>query len=682
MAAEARVLDRMGGVTTPSPGAIVLKERLEILPNQPLPEFATPWATAFAARDLLGVSDSVYALMISDALPCRENLVARLMGSRSRGLFDVIDFGSVVWSDGRRRLAIFIERPAGPALMPDLAAVARPMPFNDLIDRVFAPIVEGLGNLTLLSVTHRGIRPSNVFKRVGSSREYALGDFLSGPPGAAQPAMFETVESAMSLPSGRGPGDASNDIFSLGVTMLMLYLGRNPVAHMNEVELMASRLANGSFTTLMGSESITGSFRDLLRGMLQDDRDQRWSIEDLSNWIRERRGRIFVVGKTERALRPMALGGQNFYACRPLAAQLAGRWRTASLSEKKVDLVNWLTRSIQETSYLTAIAQAFDWRWAMSRKSVPGGVDAGINARICVALDRRAPVRYKSFAAFIDGMGPAIAASMNESERLRDVSELMIQQLPEFAILLTTSEDDAETASVMESFRRVARAFSDNRPSQGPERALYELNRYYPCQSPLLVQERVTDIAGLLPALERVAASHPQSLPVDRHIAAFIAAHFTFVPDEIYTLLASPPSTASHVFGVVGLVAALQAKLGPRSLPQLAHWLEPAIRPVIGSFHRRATRDRLEAALPAVLDDGDFTRLQSFIVGADHRRRDRDEFQTAVREYARLEGEVRFVESGGASSPEHAREYGHMMGAWLAMVLGLAIAAATLALTF
>jgi hypothetical protein len=211
---------------------------------------------------------------------------------------------------------------------------------------------------------------------------------------------------------------------------------------------------------------------------------------------------------------------------------------------------------------------------------------------------------------------------------------------------------------------------------------LYELNRLYPCQSPLIAHERVTDIAGLLPALERAAASHPQTLPMDRHIAAFIAAHFTFVSDELYTLIASPPSTATHVFGVVGLIAALQAKLGPRSLPQLAHWLEPAIRPVIGSFHRRATRARLETALPAVLDDGDFTRLQSFIIGADQRRRDRDEFQNAVREYARLETEVRFVESGGASSPEHAREYGHMMGAWLAMVLGLLVAAATLTLTF
>jgi hypothetical protein len=134
------------------------------------------------------------------------------------------------------------------------------------------------------------------------------------------------------------------------------------------------------------------------------------------------------------------------------------------------------------------------------------------------------------------------------------------------------------------------------------------------------------------------------------------------------------------VFGVVGLIASLQSKLGPRALPRLAHWIAPSLKPVIESFHRRVTRQRLETALPGVLDAGDFKRLQDFIVGADQRRRDRDEFQAAVREYAKLEIEVRFIDSGGASSPQHAREYGHMMGAWLSVVFGLVAAAAAMAL--
>ena len=693
MASEARVLEQPGGATAPAPGvavagaasgaptgAIVLKERLEVLPDQALPELSTPWATAFVARDLLGVSEGIYALVVSDVLPCREDVIPRMIGARSRGFFDLIDFGSVMWVDGRRRLVLISERPAGPALMPDLSAIMRPVPLAELIEKVLGPITDGLSSLALLGVTHRAIRPSNVFKRNGASRECALGDFLTGPAGAAQPAMFETIGSAMCLPSGRGTGTLAQDVFALGVTLLVLYLGRNPVAHMNEVELMAARLQSGSFATLLGTEPITGAFRDLLRGMLQDDPAQRWTIDDVATWVRERRGRVFVVSKTERALRPFSLGGQNFYACRPLAAQLAAKWRTASLADKKEELVNWLARSIQETSYLTAVGRAFDWRWAMGRKSFPGGMDAGMNARLCVALDRKAPVRYKSFAAYLDGIGPALASALGEPERLREAGEMLVQQLPEFAIELTTSEDDAEVESAVQKFRRAGKAFGDNRPGYGVERALYELNPVYPCQSPIVVSQRVTDIADLLPALERIA-SQAQGLPVDRHIAAFIAAHF-HVPDELLTLLASPVGTTSHVFGVVGLIAALQSKLGPRALPRLAHRIEPSLKPVIESFHRRATRQRLEVALPGVLDAGDFTRLQDFIVGADQRRRDRDEFQAAVREYAKLEVEVRFIDSGGASSPEHAREYGHMMGSWLSVVFGLLAAAAAVAMSF
>ncbi|HTI87396.1 MAG TPA: hypothetical protein VL966_12400 [Alphaproteobacteria bacterium] len=684
MATQVKVVQQPRGVNARQ-GGIVLKERLEILPDQPLADFSTPWAQAFATRDLLGVGDGLCTLVVADTLPCREAVLSRLIGARSRGYFDVLDFGSVRWSDGRRRLAIVGEKPDSPALMPDLSATIKAMPLPELIDKVLSPMAEGLANLGQLAITHRGIRPSNIFRRAGAAREYALGDFITGPAGAGQPAVYETIESAMSLPSGRGHGTPANDVFSLGVTLLTLFLGRNPVSHMNEAELMAQRLNTGSFSTLLnvvGTETVTGPFRDLLRGMLQDDPEQRWSIQDVQSWLRERRGRVFVVGKVERALRPISLAGQSFYSCRPLAAQLATKWRAASLVEKKEELVTWLSRSIQDPIYMTAVAKALDWRWAASRRSVPGGMEMGINARLCVALDRKAPLRYKSFAAFPGGVGPALAAALSEPERLRDMSEMLAQQLPEFLIELTVAEDDSEAENMGATFRRSAAALADNRPGQGIERALYELNPHYPCQSPIIAGERVTDIVELLPALERVAANQTQGTPIDRHIAAFVAARFPTMPSDVYTLLASPAGTVSHVLGVIGMIAALQSKLGPRALPKLSRWISPAVKPVIEGFHRRATRERLEAALPTIIETGDLSRMRDFIVGADQRQRDRDEFYAAMREYAQLDAEVRFIESGGASSPQHAREYGHMMGGWIAILLSLAAMTATLLSAF
>jgi hypothetical protein len=670
MSAVSFAIDTSGGAMAPASDVVVLKDRLEIFPDKPIPELATPWAIAFAARDPMGASEQVYALIVSDVLPCREAALGRLSGTRTRGLFDFIEYGTVDWIDGRRRLALVFERPAGPALASDLSTL-KPMRFNDLVDRLLSPAVDALGNLALLGLTHRAIRPSNIFPRVGA-RELAFGDFLSGPAAAAQPVIFETIESAMCLPAGRGTGNAGNDIFSLGVTLLLLYLGRNPVAHLSETELMASRIAHGSFVTLTGSEPLIGIVRDLLRGMLHDDPHQRWTIDDLRNWLRERRGRIFIATNPERALRAFSFGGQNFYACRPLAAQLAAKWRTLSLADKKSDLVTWLTRSVQETFYINSIASAFDWRWAMSKRSIPGGMDIGVNARICAALDRRAPIRYKSFSAFIDGVGPAIVASLGESERLREIAEMMVQQLPLFVLDLSLTEKDGEGESINQMFQRLGHAFLDNRPGQGAERALYELNPLYPCQSPVLAGERVTDIVDLLPALERVAVERPQGLPIDRHVAAFVAAHFMFVPDEVYTMLAQPTGSPTHAFGMVCMIAALQTKLGPRALPRLAHWMAPALSPLIGSFHRLTMRQRLQSSLPAILDSGDFAKLQEFLVNAEQRRRDRDEFQAAVREYVKLDSEIAFIESGGASSPQHAREYGHMMAAWLSLVVGLA----------
>ncbi|MDP6885104.1 MAG: ABC transporter permease subunit, partial [Rhodospirillales bacterium] len=58
----------------------------------------------------------------------------------------------------------------------------------------------------------------------------------------------------------------------------------------------------------------------------------------------------------------------------------------------------------------------------------------------------------------------------------------------------------------------------------GIERCLYELNPGLPCQSPHLNHDYVTRIRDLLPALDETANRvSEKTLPIDRHIAAFIA---------------------------------------------------------------------------------------------------------------------------------------------------------------
>ena len=107
----------------------------------------------------------------------------------------------------------------------------------------------------------------------------------------------------------------------------------------------------------------------------------------------------------------------------------------------------------------------------------------------------------------------------------------------------------------------------------GIDRCLYKLNPGLPCQSPLISSECVISIEDLLPALDNVAANIESKLvPIDRHIAAFIATRFEEDIQPHLRALASTKQQTSMV-GMMSLLAFMQYKLHPEPLLGLVGWV-------------------------------------------------------------------------------------------------------------
>ena len=95
-----------------------------------------------------------------------------------------------------------------------------------LAGQVITPLVAAIREMTALGIPHRAIRPGNLFYQSSNQGPMMLGECFSMPPGYAQPALFETVENAIADPYGRGPGLNADDLYALGVLILLLHVGR------------------------------------------------------------------------------------------------------------------------------------------------------------------------------------------------------------------------------------------------------------------------------------------------------------------------------------------------------------------------------------------------------------------------------------------------------------------------
>lgn len=649
-----------------------LKDRFHIWSDSPISAFDSPSARAYAVTDTVSGNEGFFALVSDGELLCRDEVITSLQDVRSTTLMRLVESGHVAWPrDNRRRRVVIFERPGGARLMESLANPVQPMGELQAVRTVLAPAIAALGYLSVIGVVHRAIRPTNMFYSDATRQSCLLGECVMAPPAFFQPSLFETIEASMAHPAGRGNGVRGNDIYALGVTLLYMLLGRNPVPHLTDKELLAAKLTQGSFTTLVSRAPIPTAMREPLRGMLQDDPAQRWDLADVQAWVSERRLRTVQITHNDRAMRPLSFEGQSYYTCRSLAFALMENWRSAAMTDRKTELGSWIERSLGDQRRREAVESAFDNRFSGAGMAGESSARAMLNARLTLALDPDGPLRYKTFAAMTDGVGPWLAAHFSDANALQDFNEIVRGGLPIFWLDMQHA-GDREANNIVLQFRKLNSFLRDPRPGFGFERCLYEMNPGQHCLSPLVERETVIDIADLLPALEKIAKGMTEGIPFDRHLAAFIAARGASDLSQALAMVGNRGQSVESAMGLLSLFAALQWRHGPESLPELTRWIMSSAEPLLGNYHHRLARKRAEAELPRVLKAGSIVGLYNFLLNGDLRKQDESGFAEAAITYSKAETEIAFLESGGATNPRRARELGYRIAALFTVAVSIA----------
>ena len=633
-------------------------------PARPLP--VADGAAAFAASRP-GQPGAFMALEVPPGMAPRAAALRALPESPLPGLISPLAHGPATLPGRKPALYVICPSLPGPSLLAE-----RPLwPARELITDVLRPAAAVLARLAARGLTHRAIRPGNLF-RAGPGEPSVLGPAWAGPPASRQPPLYEPPYVAICPPSARGEGAIADDVYALGVTLLVLALGHEPMADLDAAEIVRRKLAFGSLAAILGENRLPPGIGDLARALLAEDPAHRPSPAALAE---AGAGRIGLgVGRTlRRASEPLILGAEEAFVPRALAAAIGASPQHGVHLLRLGAVDKWLRRSFGDTALAHRIEDAVQQHGREAPEDETRA-DAFLAMRAAAILDPLAPLCWRGIWLWPDGLGPLLA----EGKSLPALADLVDSEA--ISAWAACRPGRIDQALALRQARQNRMLLRTRGWAGGTARLAHALAPMLPCRSPLLGGRLVAELRRLLPALDAptldaaaaAAGGDEARLPIDAEIAAFILAHAGTALEPELAALPGLPSTAG--LAVLRVFARLQEALGAGPLPRLASRLNACLAPSLAAWKERRRRAALEERLAALAGEGDLAAMLRLLEDPSARDLDAQGLKQADAAVRRIDAELAAIAAGAEARAETARRLGQEIAAGI----GLVAVAATL----
>ena len=611
--------------------------RYEIVISTPLSQYDQPGAKAYAVQAGRGASNH-FALVPGKGEFPRHDMFHSATTITSLAALRFVDSDVVHWPEfDRHRPILVYERPTGIRMMSSVLD-DRPALHNEVVFRqAVESIYEGLRDVYMAGLSHGRINPTNVFVRDVGSGFLQLGECLSTIPGKYQHYAFETIERMMADPAGRGPTRAAEDIYAAGVTLLVFLLGRLPALAWDQATLLHAKLEKGSMMALISGLKLPSAFSEIFRGMLADDINQRWDLDDISHWLGGRRMGSKPAAQIRKAQRLFEIGGKGYNNPRQLAYAMTQNIEQASAAIEDGSIDRWLRRSIGDETLAVTVGEAISSASGIQRGGTPA---ERLVSRTTIAMDLSAPIRFREVAVTTGGIGTLLAQQMANNQTSRSIADALTAHLPTFW-LNAQGVVSGEFTSLQQLFDGCRILLERTQHGFGIERVLYELNASLPCLSPMVESHYPLNLKSLASALEDYASTvGPEETtlePMDRHIAAFVLTHHRRMNDRLFPLLAKGSEQGQHALAILSILAELQKKFHTDPLPHLGEWISRMLMPATERFSNRATREQVQRDIKRLGRKGDLVGLLALLDDSTRQHADSEGFNEARTEWHKWE---------------------------------------------
>ena len=608
-----------------SQGKILVAEKFLVDPSRPLLEFSHLYADAYECSSD-GIANDCVAVVIRDRYPARQDIIRIALQADTPGIMMLRTSAIVEWTnEGTEKFVLIYRRPSGDPIV-NRHTQRRQSITEDILRRnIMRPVFFALRSLSDRGIFHGNVRPDNVFFSGNENAEAILGECISSLPGINQPVLYETIERGMTDPAGRGIGTPQDDIYSFGALVSVILRGEEPMQDKTDKQIIEEKVNRSSFSFFTDGMRLSPGMSEFLRATLNDDPKQRWSIDQVSGWIDGTRTTPKQTAIGNRAQRGLDFNDKKYFRSRLLARDLPENIPEAVAMIESGHLSKWIERSLGDLERLEAVNDAIT-------RVMGGGKGQGYEdklvAYVSMALDPRAPIRYKGLSVLPLGIGSMMAHLALGNISLQPLAEILSNKI---AWLWLEHKDNAmgDTAEQMRRFDVISKTISRRGINFGLERCLYDMCPFLPCLSEYFLGAYVTTGSGLMIVLNRIAPKFKDRKPIDRHIASFISARDPTDNNGFMTSLDSGDKI-KYGLALLNLYDGLQRRADVPSLVNLCEWLAKEADHVIQRFYNLNLKEQLQKDLAKEIKTGNLKRIVTLIDNPILLRKDEEDFKRAT----------------------------------------------------
>ena len=646
-------------------------------PDNDHPPIAGRYAVDLA-RPLQGAGGGLPAFAVSDQRSARTDLIAvavkRSDPARANVLHDLDEpienlLHPIAHGTGPGP-GYYVVCPAPPG--PALSASTQPWPEAALIAHVLRPIAQVLQKLEIRRLTHRAIRPNNVFA-ASPGQPVTLGCAWAAPPALHQPPAYEPFYNLMCHPAARGDGVIADDVYALGCLLVALATGQAPMAGASDAIALRRKLDAGSFAAVAGDVRLPAIIADLTRGMLAEDPDHRPTPAMLLDPA-SARGRRVAARPPRRAPRPFTVGTTSAWDVRSLAYAIGREPENGARALRDGSATNWIRRGLGDAGLCTRVEELVRHRVAEPQDDHALG-DMLLTMRAVATLEPLAPLCWHGSGIWPDGLGPALAAgSLGDPDLLRSLEALVATEA--IGLWAVGREERCDPLALRTDAQTHRSLLRIRPPVGGISRLVHTLNPLLPCGGAVGEGQWVAGLDTMAPAMEAaILRSGGQGTALfDGQAVAFLAAHGSRELEMEVNALAAEQTHGFPAMPWLRILATLQGRAQSRKLPALARWMATQADPLIAGWHNRDRRTALRERLRVLTEEGMFAPILAALDDPAGRDADANAADSAGEALARIDRELAHIAAAGGERAALATRYGQEA------VAGLGLAATAIML--